>query len=84
MRYAIRWWLDPPLKPEHQARLDGWVEWLDVDLQAAQAALRHPPHLLPPLPFEAEVEPEPEPIAQTALRGAYARRAAARAQKEPS
>jgi hypothetical protein len=63
---------DPPvpLEPEVQARLDGWIAMLDVDLDLAQRTLRLPVRELPPLPGE---EPPPPPVG---LRGAYARRAA--------
>ena len=67
-----RWWSSDPVDHVYDsaapARLLAWVDHLDVDLEAAQAALRHPVDQLPPLPGE------PEPVAPARPLGAYARR----------
>lgn len=62
-------WAGDPYPPAEPARLTAWVDHLDVDLEAAQAALRLPVDQLPPLPGE------PVPAAPARPLGAYARRA---------
>lgn len=47
-----------PLPPTQAQRLAGWIRMLDVDLDAAQAALRLPPAAmpLPPLALPAVLD----------------------------
>lgn len=84
MRRSRFWPADPPtrvLTPYQRALLEGWILWMDVDLDLAQRVLRLPPAQWPELPEpgqDAAAAAVPAPVSTRAPLGAYARRAAAR------